>query len=50
MIFVTTFDLSYLPNHVYMYICRSAVILFCHAKCIHVEHCKSIFIRYQEPL
>ena len=33
MSFVTTFDLSYLLNHVYMYICRSALILFCHANC-----------------
>ena len=39
MSFVTTFDLSYLLYHVYTCICRRALIVFCHANCMHIEHC-----------
>ena len=44
MSFVTTFDLSYLLSHVY--VCRSALILFCHANCMHIEHCIVRKIRF----
>ena len=30
----------------HVYICRSALILFCHANCMHIEHCIASKIRF----